>query len=214
MGVVGKIPRLDFKTGLLHLPGFRRNSLHVSHGGRTVSIDEVVEQAIDITGRTGHTTFQCIVGIRRISQQLCQFSPQVDKTAHNFKVVERIVVRTLRVVGHIEALPQFPAVGIHHKGNITRRIKRDDPPVKPFLPGCLCSLLTLRFGQTGQLCFVGQVKIEVLVLLQVVLRKLQRKPRQLSGEGPQPGFSGLVEQGTCAAEAFISLLQQHPLFGR
>ena len=49
-----------------------------------VGVDEVVQQPIDAAGVRGHATFQHVVGIGLIAQQLGNLATQIDESLTDF----------------------------------------------------------------------------------------------------------------------------------
>ncbi len=70
-----------------------------------------------------------------------------------------------------------------------------------------------RVGQSFQIALVGNVKRERLVLLEQVLRELQRQHPGLLRKFAQPLLSLIVEQRSTAHKAVIAVVKQLLLLG-
>ena len=87
-------------------------------GGGFVGGDEIVEELVDVADIAGHTVLHHVVGVGLMAQELCQFATQIDQALADLKVVLRILVDTLRILGHIHLLTQVATGAVGHKGGI------------------------------------------------------------------------------------------------
>ena len=142
-------------------------------GGRLVGSDQIVEELIDAAHIAGHTVFQHIVGIGLVPQQLSQLTADVDQALADLKVVLRIVMDALRVLGHVHLPAQLATRAIGHEGGERGEVERKHPAVLTLFLRGLGSSLTGGVGQSVEIGLVGNMQGEGLVLLQQVLRKLK-----------------------------------------
>ena len=110
-----------------------------------------------------------VVCISLISKQLRDITPQVDEPLANLKVVLVVVVNALGVASHIYLLTQFALGAIGDKRGVARIVKCENPTFFASILSGLCGSLACRFGQTVELCFIGDVQLESLILFQQVL---------------------------------------------
>ena len=213
MCVEGRVPRLHsplFLDGAGQRP-FQFLALLDSSG--LIGVNQVVQQLIDITCIRSHTTLQHVVGISLVSQQLCYLAAQVNQSFANRQVVFLVVVRTHGVARHVELFSQLPLRGIGHEGRVGGHIQGEHPSLLSHLLRCQGGGFTGCLRQSVQLCLVGDVQVECLVLLQQVLRELQAQHGGLLRQFPQFLFSCLVEQGTATYESLVAVVEQHLLLG-
>ena len=214
VGVVGDVPGLQLEVVALVAARHLLYLFHLVDGSGLVSLDEVIEQTIDIGGIGRHALHQHIVGIGIISQQLCHLAAQIDQPFAYLQIVLLVVVGTYGHVGHIHLTTQVAPVGIGHEGRIAGEVEREHPTLLVLLGSSLGGSLTLCVGQSAQLCFVGDVQLICLVLLQQVLRELQREHAGFFGQPAQLLLVLVTEQGTAAHKSVVRGLQQHTLLGR
>ena len=209
--VVAHVPRHHHKPASLHLFGHLLHGLPLFHGHGFVGDDQVVEQPVHVPCVAGHAVFHHIVGIASESQQLCNLAPEVDEPFADVDVVGIVVVGADGVFGHIHLFSQLPSVRVGHEGRIAGEIEREHPSLLSRLPCGLCGCFDGGVGQSGQVFPVGEMQLEVLVLLEQVLRELQREHAGLLREFSQFLLVLVVEQGSASGEPFKLHLQQ-PLF--
>ena len=120
---------------------------------------------------------------------------------------------THRVSGHVELLSQFTASRVGHERAVRRRIERNHPTLASVF---LCRhgrSFASRLGQPVKVVFIGQVQLKRLVLLQYILRELQRQQAGLLCKLSQLGFPVLVKQRAAAHKSVVAVVEQ-PLFLR
>ena len=211
--IIAEVPRLHLKVLSLRLPCRLLYLGNLLQRRRPVCLYEVVKQPVHVAGIACHTVFQHIFGIRPVSQQLCNLPPQVHYPPAYLYVVLRIVVRTLCVACHIHLLAQAALRRVCHERAEARIVEREYPPLLALF---LCSkggCLACRVGQTVQLFLVGYVQAVCLVLLQQVLRELQRQHACLLRKAAQPFLTLFVQQRTAADKSVIAVVKQPFLFG-
>ena len=209
MAIESHVPRLDILFSACHSLQLQLLFLCC----RTVGIDEVVEQSVDALHIARHTILQHIVGIGLEAQQLCYLPAQVHQSLANLQVVVLVLMNTLRIIRHIHLAAQFTLRAVGHKGRIRRRVEREHPTFQSALAGLHSGSLTCRVGQSVELCLVGDMQGEGFVLLQQVLRELQRQHRGLLGQLSQALLACLVEQCTATHKAVVAVVQQAFLLG-
>ena len=109
------IPRLHLEVLALGLQSHFLQFLALLDSRRLIGIYQLVQQSIYAADITGHTTAQYIVGVSLEAQELGNLTAQVDKPLADFKIVLRVVVYALRIVGHIHLSAQFALGRISHK---------------------------------------------------------------------------------------------------
>ena len=119
----------------------------------------------------------------------------------------------LGVARHIELAAQLALSGVGHKGRVARVVECEEPALLTSLFCCESSRLACRLWQSVELCLVGYVQRERLVLLQQVLRELQREQTCLFREVAQALLTLVVEQRTATHEAVVAVVEQHLLLG-
>ena len=179
MRIVAEIPRLQFEGLALQFTGHFFNSSNFLDSCRLIGIDQIIEELINIPHITSHTMLQYIVSIRLMPQQLCQLPPEIDESFADFDIILRIIMRTLRILRHVQLLPKFTIGGISHKRRITGEIECKDPALLFLLFRSQGSSFASSIGQSLQLRFVGNMKCIGFIFLQQILRELQAQHRSL-----------------------------------
>ena len=149
-----------------------------------------------------------VIGKGTITQKLCHLTTEIDKPPAYLEVVRRIVIYTECVTGHVEFFAQFTLRAVHHKRSVARCIQSEYPSLLSVLFCSLVRCFPCRFRQTVKLFFIQDVQRIGLVLLQQVLRELQRKHGGLFREPAQTVFPCLIQQCTAAYETVVAVLQQ------
>ena len=121
-----------------------------------------------------------IVGVGVETQQLRQFTTQVDQLPHNLHVVVGVVVRTHRVVGHIHLLPQLTTGRVGEERRVGGGMKREHIAFHILLLGCMSSQIDGTLGQSFQVFLIRDMEGEVVGVLQFVLGELQGEYAQFS----------------------------------
>ena len=196
--------------GLLRL-AFQR--LHLLNSCRLVSVDEVVEQLVHVLGVRRHAMHEHVVGVCLVAQQLRYLAAQVYEALAYLEVVLCVVVCALGVARHVELAAQLALSGVGHERRVARIVEREEPALLLCLLSSESRRFACRFGQSVELCFVCNVQRERLVLLQQVLRELQREQTCLLREVAQALLSLVVEQRTAAHETVVAVVEQHLLLG-
>ena len=122
-------------------------------------------------------------------------------------------MRALRVACHIHLLPEVALGGVGHERVVTREVEREEPPLLTVVLGGFSCRFNGRWGESFELLLVAEKKFESLVLLQQILRELQREHAGFFRELAQPGFPLVVQQGSTAHEALVAFLQKGVLLG-
>ena len=157
--------------------------------------------------------FEHIVGVSVETQELGYLSPKIDDALANRQIVLRVVVDAFGVACHVHFFAQFTLCGICHKRRETGEIECEHPSFQTFLLGGECRRFARRFGQSVEVVLVGYVQLIGLVLLEQVLRELQREHPSLFGELSQTLLTLIVEQRSASDEAVIAVFEQHRLLG-
>ena len=118
MGVEAEVPRLQFEVLTLKLASHLFDGSHFFLGCGLIGLDEVVEQFIDIAHITCHAVFQHIVGIGIMPQELGQFTTQVNDPLAYLKVVLRIIMDTLGILGHVQLATKLALGAVGHEGQV------------------------------------------------------------------------------------------------
>ena len=213
VGVETEVPRLHGEVLALGLACRFADFLHLFQCRRLVCVNETVEQAIHIAAVSGHAALEHVVGIGLAAQQLRNLPAQVDESFADFNVVFRVVVRTLSVLGHIHPAAQLPLGRVGHEGRVAWEVECEHPSLLVLLLGRVRRSLNGRVGQSLKVAFIGYVERKRLVLLEQVLRKLQRQHTGFLRELAQPLLALVVEQGSTAHEAVIAVVEQLLLLG-
>ena len=179
-----------------------------------VGIDEVVEQVIYVLHLRGHAVLQHIVGKRAVAKQLCHLAAQVHQPLADVEVVLAVVVRADGVACHVELFTQVALGAVGHERRVGGEVEREHPSLQLALLGGHGCSLDGCLGQSVELFLVGDVEREGFVLLQQVLRELEREHRGLLGEFPQFFLSLFVEQCSATHESVVAVVEQHFLLGR
>ena len=211
VGVEAEVPRLHPEVFAFH---FLRLLLYVRHlflCRRHIGVDEVIEQLVHVVCIARHTVFQHVVGVCPESQKLCDFPSQIHYTFAYFDVVLRVVMGAYLVALHIHLLPEAAPCGIGHERAVAREIQCEHPSLHSVFLGSSGSSLARRFGQSVEVLLVGDVQLERLVLLEQVLRELQREHARLFGQPAQLLLVLVVEQRSAPHESVVAVVEQ-PLF--
>ena len=214
VGIVGEVPRLEAEGVALGLACLVGYGAELFDGRGLIGGDEVVEQLIDVGHVGGHAVLEHVVGEGVVAEELCQGQPDVDEPLADFYVVAVVVVGALRVACHVELAPQVAVVGVDEERGVAGIVEGEDPSVESSLLGSLRRGVDGRVGQSAELFPVGKVQCVGLVLLEQVLRELQREHRGLLGELAQPFLSVVAEQGTASHEGVVLLVEEHLLLRR
>ena len=182
-------------------------------GGRLVGGDQVVEELIDATHIARHAVFQHIVGVGLVTQQLGQFTADVDQALADLKVVLRIIVDAHGVLGQVHLPAQLTTGTVSHEGGIRGEVEGEHPTVFALFLCGLGSSLTGCVGQSVEIGLVGDMQGEGLVLLQQILRELEAEHRGFLRELAQAFLAGSIEEGTAAHETVVAVVEQHLLLG-
>ena len=122
-------------------------------------------------------------------------------------------MRAYRVARHVHLPAQFPVGGVCHERTVAGIVEREHPSVKSLFLRRQGSGLSGRVGQSFELFLVGYVQFVGLVLLQQVLRELQRQHSGLLRQFAQALLSLVIEQGAAAHEAVVTVVKQAFLLG-
>ena len=134
-----------------------------------VGINKVVEQMIYIATVRCHATLQYIVCIGLISQQLGNLATQVDESLTYLEVVLAIIVCTLGITSHIHLFTKLTLCRVGHKGRVAGHVEGEYPSLFTLFLCSECCCFSCCLWQTIQLCFIGDVQLESLILFQQVL---------------------------------------------
>ena len=213
MGIEREVPRLEGEVRALGFAGLVAHGVEFLDGGGLVGLDEVVEELIDVGHVGGHAVLEHIVGEGVVAEELRHLAANVDDAAADVDVVGIVVVGALGVAGHIELAPQVAVVGVDEEGGVAGVVEGEHPSVEVALLGGLRCGIDGRLGQSAELGAVGEVEGVGLVLLQQVLRELQREHRGVLGELAQLGLAVVVEQCAAAYEGVVFLVEEHLFLG-
>ena len=123
-------------------------------------------------------------------------------------------MRTHRIASHIHLLAQFSLCRVGHEGRVAGEIQCEYPSLQSLLLGCQGCCFAGCLRESVELCLVGDVQLEGLILLQQVLRELQGEHGSLLRQLAQPGLSCFVEQGTRAHKPLVAVVEEHLLLWR
>ena len=175
MRIETEVPGFQLEILTLLFSGHLLDFCNLLNGRWLISINQVVEQFIHMTHVTSHPVLQYIVGIGLVAQQLSHLTAQIYEPLADIEIILRIVVDTLRVLGHIHLPTKLPLSAIGHKGRIAGKVECEHPTVEMLLFGSEGCSLARRLRQSVELSLVGNVQRESLILLQQILRELQPK---------------------------------------
>ena len=122
-----------------------------------------------------------------------------------------VVVGALCVVRLIHLLAQVATLGILHEGHVARSVQRKDVALQLALACRNCRLLTLRFGESGKVRVIRQVKNEIVGLLQVILRELQGKLREFLFNFAEAFLLFIGKVCPRTLKSLVGLLKKHLL---
>ena len=160
----------------------------------------------------GHTFAENIVCISLVSQKLSQLHAQIDQLFDDFQIVQFVIVRTLRIVGHVQFLSQIAPAAVLHERYIAGSLQGYDPSFFAFFPGSLCSCFDGTFRKTFQFMLVSQLEFKLIGFFQMVLRELQGKAAQFHTDFPECLFVLIRQISSVPDEAVVSLFQQSHFF--
>ena len=179
-----------------------------------ISRHQVVKQLIDIAHMTCHTVFQHIVCVSLMSQQLRQFTTQVDEPFAYLKIVLSIVVRTLGILRHIHLTAQVALGAVSHKRRIRGEVECEHPAFLLLLLRSKSRCLTGCLRQSIKLSLIRDMQSEGFILLQQILGELQSQHRSFLRELSQTLLTRSIKQGTAAHKTVVTVVEQHLLFWR
>ena len=148
MAIEASVPRIQLLNILL---GHFDQLCLFLQSRRLISLNEVVEQPIDITGLGGHTTLQHVVCISLVTQQLGYLTTQIDESLADVEVVLAVVVRTLGITCHIHLLTQFALGRIRHERRVGGHVEGEHPALLLLFLGSQSSCLARRIRQSVEL---------------------------------------------------------------
>ena len=117
-------------------------------------------------------------------------------------------MNTLCVLGHIHLATKFATGAIGHEGRIRGEVEREHPTLLALCLSLGGSSLASRIGQSVEIGLVCDMQGIGLVFLEQVLRELQTQHASLLSELTQAFLSFLVEQGTTAHKAVVTVVEQ------
>ena len=142
---------------------------------RHVCSVELFYKFVDAAGCLCHPVLEGIVGKALVTEQLRQFKAEINYLADNFPIVVCITFAAERVLGQIHLPAQFAVVSVCEERPVAWRMQGEKPTLLSFLLCCQSCSILCCIRKTGQVVGIGDVKLIVVGLLELVLAELQSK---------------------------------------
>ena len=212
LGVIPPVPRFEGGTGDVLL----QKRVHLGQlalGAFERRRPDLVEQAVNGIGRTGHLVRHDIGGVRGIAQQVCLLRAQADEIVDELLVVVFVAVIATVQISLIDLLAQVAPGGIGQQRDQAGLVEREDPLVAlAHLPGLLAGGVADACRQPVEFVRL-EFEHEIVVFGEDVIPEFHGRERQLPVDLFQAGLLLGVEQRPGAHEGVVGFLQQTHLLG-
>ncbi len=217
--IVTPVPRHQLHLRALQARSKLRQLLHLLAGSRRVSLQQLVQQAINMLGILRHALLQHKLSISVVTQQLRQFHTRVHNALHQLQVAVLILMRALRLVSQVKLLAQVAIAAVGEERHVAGRLQCEGPTFHTLLLRRLFRRRQRTLRHSLQHRLVRNHLQVTIRLLQMILSELHRQLAQLLAQLAVALLLRLVEVGTAAHKTVVRTLQEtqllagaHPMF--